>query len=213
MSVTIHAFPPSPRSFKVLLAAEYLGIEYRLNFVNLASGDQRTPEAARLNINQRVPVLVDGDYVIWESNAILEYLSTLNPKIGLMPTDERARLQVAKWLYWESAHWDPACIPFVFERVGKTFLKLGPANQSEIDRATGLFERVATILDRVLEEQKFIAGETVSAADVAIAAPLCYARQAGFPLQDHSPLRRWLGEMESLPAWRRTTKIHLDSAQ
>jgi glutathione S-transferase len=209
MSVVIHAFPPSPRSFKVLLTAEHLGVDYRLQVLNLAAGEQRTPEMARLNVNQRAPVLVDGDYVLWESNAILEYLGLLKPEAGFMPPEPRARLQVAKWLYWEAAHWDPGCVPFVAERVAKRVLGLGPENEAEIARATPLFERVAKVLDTVLEGQRYIAGEALSAADFAVVAPLCYAEQAGLPVGDYPSVRRWLGEMQALPAWAKATALQV----
>lgn len=207
MSIVIHAFPPSPRSFKVLLAAEHLGLDYRLRFTNLAAGEQHAPEAARLNVNHRMPVLVDGDYVLWESNAILEYLASLKPESGLMPAALRPRLQVAKWLYWEAAHWDPTCVPFVFERVAKPVLGLGEPNPAEIDRATVSFERVAKVLDGVLASQPFIAGEQLTLADLSVAAPLCYAKQAGFPLGNYAGIGRWLDSMQSLPAWSKVKSM------
>ena len=209
MSIVIHAFPPSPRSFKVLLAVEHLGIDYRMQFTNLAAGEHRTAASARLNVNRRVPVLVDGDYVLWESNAILEYLASLKPEAGLMPAELKARLQIAKWLYWEAAHWDPACVPFVFERVAKPLIGLGEPNEAEIARAGAAFARVAGVLDGVLENQRHVAGERLSLADLAVAASLCHAERAGIPLVAHPSIGRWLADMRMLPAWGRASAMQV----
>src|SRR5208337_2534317 len=84
MTIKLHVFPPSPRAFKVLLAAHHLGIDYELKPVNLGAGDHRTPQFTSLNVNQRMPVLEDNGYVLWESNAILEYLAAHKPQIGLV---------------------------------------------------------------------------------------------------------------------------------
>ena len=211
MSVVIHAFPPSLRSFKVLLAAEHLGIDYRLQFLNLAAGEQRTPELTRLNVNQRAPVLVDRDDVLWESNAILDYLGALEPEAEFVPTELGPRLQVANWLYWEAAHWDPACVPFVFERLVKEILGLGPPNEAEIARATALFERVAKVLDGVLGAQRYVAGDRLTAADFAVVAPLCDAERAGFPMGGYASVGRWLAEMQTLLAWNRAIAMQLPS--
>jgi glutathione S-transferase len=204
MSIVLHAFPPSPRAFKVLFAANHLGLEYRLRFVDLVAGEQRAPEFAALNPNRCMPVLVDGDYVLWESNAILEYFAAQRPESNFLPQDARTRLQASKWLYWESAHWDPACAIFIFERVVKPALKMGETAQSEIARGTGLFNRLAGILDSEFDRHRYVGGETLTAADFAIVSPMCCAERAGFPLEDYPAIRRWIGEMQALPAWHET---------
>src|SRR5262245_15512281 len=70
MTVKLHVFPPSPRAFKVLAAANYLGIPYEISPVDFRTGAHRTPEYAQLNPNMKMPTLEDGDFVLWESNAI-----------------------------------------------------------------------------------------------------------------------------------------------
>jgi glutathione S-transferase len=204
MGLFIHAFPPSPRSFKVLLAANHLGIDYQLKFVDLRAGEQRAPERAHLNINQRMPVLEDGDYLLWESNAILEYLAALRPSAGLLPQDLKARLQVTKWLYWDSAHWDQACGIFIFERVVKQRFGLGAENPEEIERGKRLFVRIAQVLDAQLQKHSHIAGEGLTLADFALAAPLCLADPGRLPLGDYAGISRWRAQMTALPAWSRT---------
>jgi glutathione S-transferase len=204
MTLVIHAFPRSPRAFKVLLTANYLELPYELKVVNLQAGEQRTPEFTALNINQRMPVLEEDGYRLWESNAIIEYLAAKKPGSGLIPQETKTRLQVTKWLYWESAHWDQAMAIFLFERVVKKIFGRGEESPSEIARGTELFHRLAKVLDGELARHRYVAGDTLTAADLAISPPLSYSEAAGFPLEDYRAIQRWAEDMKSLPAWKKT---------
>ena len=117
MTIELYAFPLSPRGFKVMAVANHLGLDWTLRFVDLRKGDPRSPEFAALNPNMRMPVLKDGNYVLWESSAIAQYLALRRPDAGLFPAEERARLDIARWQFWDHAHWDPACSIFAFEYV------------------------------------------------------------------------------------------------
>ena len=76
MPIELYVFPPSPRAFKVMAIARHLDIEHTLKVVDLRKGEQKSPEYAALNPNMRMPTLKDGDYVLWESNAIAQYLAS-----------------------------------------------------------------------------------------------------------------------------------------
>ena len=203
MPLILHVFPPSPRAFKVLLVANHLRIDYQTQLVNLGIGQQRSPEFKQLNVNQRMPVLEHDGYVLWESNAIAEYLAH-SCDSGLMPADFKQALQVRKWLYWESAHWDQACVVLMFERVVKPLFGLGEASETELARGTTLMERLAKVLDQELGRRAFIAGDAISLADLCIAASFCHAERAGYPLASYAALQRWLDDMRALPAWNQT---------
>ncbi|TMK02821.1 MAG: glutathione S-transferase family protein [Alphaproteobacteria bacterium] len=99
----LYVFPPSPRAFKVMAFANYLGIEPTLHMLDLIKGEQKSPQYAALNPNMRMPTLKEGDYVLWESNAILQYLAAKRPQTGLLPADEKARLDVTRWQFWDLA--------------------------------------------------------------------------------------------------------------
>ncbi|MBV8741134.1 MAG: glutathione S-transferase family protein [Sinobacteraceae bacterium] len=213
MALIIHAFPPSPRSFKVLLAAQHLGLDYQLRFVNLLAGEQRSDATMKLNVNQRMPVLEDGDYVLWESNAMLEYLASLHPTANLLPQEVRARLQVTKWLYWESAHWDPACAILIFERVVKGRFNLGDENPAEIERGSKLLMRIAQVLDGELQKRPYVAGGQLSVADFALAAPLCLADAGRLPLSEYPGISDWRARITALPAWSSTLALQQSALQ
>src|ERR1700686_1625186 len=157
MTVELYVFPPSPRAFKVMAVANHLGIDTTLRMVDLVKGDQKSPEYAALNPNMRMPTLKDGDYVLWESNAIGQYLAGKKPQSGLLPTDEKGRLDVTRWQFWDVAHWDPTCAVFIFEYLVKpVVLKSGEPDLAAIAKGTELFHRAAKVLDGQLKGKKFV---------------------------------------------------------
>lgn len=207
MTLSLYAFPLSPRSFKVLWAANHLGVDYEFRLVDFTKNAQRDLAFLALNPNGRAPVLDDNGYVLWESNAIVEYLASLKPASSAAPQDTRARLAVGKWLYWESAHWDPACAIFAFERVVKPLFGLGETSQSEIERGTQLFERVGAVLDGELKKHRYIAGETLTIADLCVGATMSIAEQASFPMENFRAIQRWSNDIRSLPSWQKTAAM------
>jgi glutathione S-transferase len=205
MSLKLHVFPPSPRAFKVLFVAHHLGVDYELCLVDLTKGATKAPEFGALNPNRRMPVLEEDGFVLWESNAIVEYLAS--KKDGWLPRDTRERLVLTKWLYWESSHWDPACAVFVFERVVKPLFGLGEISASEIARGETLFNRLCPVLNGELERHRYVAGETLTIADLALGSSLCAADRAGFPLEEYRAMQRWQADLKALPAWNRTVAL------
>ena len=208
----IHAFPLSPRSFKVLWGANHLGIPFELQLVDFSKNAQNAPAFLALNPNGRAPVIEDDGCVLWESNAILEYLASLRPGSGLLPADTKARLQVSKWLYWESAHWDPACAIFAFERVVKALFNRGAPAQSEIDRGTQMFERIGKVLDGALAQHRYVAGENLTVADISLGAALVIADQAEFPIGEYRHIQRWKTELAAMPSWTKTSALRVPPA-
>lgn len=201
MTITLHVFPLSPRAFKVLFAANQLGIDYKMSFVDFAKQDQKTPGFTALNPNQRMPVLEDDGYVLWESNAIVQYLASLKPELGLLPTDLRARMTAVKWQFWESAHFDPACAIFMFERVVKPLFGRGEASEAEIKRGEELMARLGPVLDGALQKSRYVAGDSLTVADISLGAALVAADQAKMPIEPYRGIQRWRTDLATLPGW------------
>ena len=74
----LHVFYGSPRAFKAMALANHLGVEYEVRPLDPAKGEHLRPEFAALNPNKKIPVLEDDGFVLWESNAILQYVALKN---------------------------------------------------------------------------------------------------------------------------------------
>src|SRR5215471_9430775 len=158
--------PPSPRAFKAIAVANHLGIEFTLRAIDLLKGEQKTPEYTALNPNQMMPTLRDGDYVLWESNAIAQYLAGKKPQSGLLPTDERGRLDVTRWQFWDLAHWDPAVAILLIEKFVKPkIIGSNDIDEAAIVRGTEMFHRAASVLDGHLKGRKYVVGDALTLAD------------------------------------------------
>lgn len=212
MSLRIHAFPLSPRGFKALVVANHIGIAYDFALVDLTKGAQRSPEFTALNLNQRMPVLEEDGFCLWESNAIIQYLATMKPELGLLPKDERARADVSRWMFWESAHWDQACAILVFERFVKGAFGLGAADPAEVEKGLAQFNRAAKVLDQHLKGLKFLCGDRLTVADFSVGAALIMAEKAQFPLEPYGEIRRWYAQLTALPAWQKTLAGSMQAA-
>ena len=98
MALTLYAGSGSPFAWRVQLALEYKALPYELKMLSFSAGDTLKPEFVALNPRHQVPVLVDGDFVLYESNAIVEYLDEAYPGRGapLLPGDARQRALVRR---------------------------------------------------------------------------------------------------------------------
>jgi glutathione S-transferase len=200
----LYGFPPSPNTWKVRAVAAHLGLPLELELVDLTKGQQRTPEFLALNPTGRTPVLVDGDFTLWESNAILQYLASQKPN-SLWPDDARTRADIARWLSWQLAHWGPeGCVPVIFQRVVKAALNLGPPDDAAVAKGLDAFHRDARVLDAHLAKQTYLAGEDLTLADFSVASPLFLAARAELPLAPYANVRDWFARVSSLPAWAQT---------
>lgn len=205
MSIEIFAFPLSPRAFKPLVVANYLNLDYTLLVLDPRKGDFQKPEYAAINPNRRQPTLRDGEYIVWESNAIQQYLAMQKPESGLLPKDEHARLDVTRWQFWELAHWDPATGGFTFEREAKPqVMGIMEPDMAALAKAEELFHRSAKVLDDQLRGKKYVTGDNLTVADFALGGDLVHAEAAKIPLGPYPEISRWFASLQALPAWQKT---------
>jgi glutathione S-transferase len=198
----LHVFPPSPRAIKVLALARHLELEPEICVVDLFKGEQTKAEFAALNPNKTMPVLEDDGFVLWESNAILQYLASKKPQSGLWPTDLKRQIDVHRWQFWDCAHWDPGCATLVFERVVKRLSGRGEPDPAEIAKGEPIFHRNAGVLNTSLKGRKWVTGNDLTIADFALGAALVYAVPAQLPLADYPEIGRWYENLSALPGWK-----------
>ncbi|MGH8462479.1 MAG: glutathione S-transferase family protein [Stenotrophobium sp.] len=199
----LYVLPPSPRARKPMAVAHHLGLPCETVVLDFGRGDLKKPEYLKLNPNGRMPTLVDGDFVLWESNAIIQYLAGKKPGV-LMPTDERGRADVARWLCWDLAHWDSALLILLFENFVKGLVGGGAPDPARVKEGEEKFHGAAAVLDGQLAGREWVQGDRLSVVDFALAAPLHYTKTCRIPLAPYANIRKWYGRVEQLDAWKKS---------
>jgi glutathione S-transferase len=196
--------PLSPNVRRVRLTAAHLGLDLEEKPLDFAKGEHKSPEYLALNANGAVPTLVDGDFVLTESRAIMQYLASKKPEAGLLPRDEQARADVTRWQFWDSSHFAPTIGMIAFERLLKGMLGMGDPDPRKIEEGLSGFRRFGAVLNKRLEGKQYVVGAGLTVADLTIASSLMYARKAEVPLAELPNVQAWFGRMTELPAWAKT---------
>jgi glutathione S-transferase len=191
----------SPNGLKAIITAEHCGSPVELVDIDLGGGEQHGATYRAINPNGRVPTLVDGSFVLWESNAIMQYLAEKAGERSIWPDDLRARADIARWQFWDVAHLGPAARPFQWEYLIKAMLGLGDPDAAALAAAEAPFLTCIDIVETTLGRQPYLAGERLTLADISIAATLIYAEAASMPLADYPALQSWRQKVSAIPAW------------
>ncbi len=200
----LYCFPPSPNTRKVLALAMHLGVKLELVFVDLIAGKQKKPEYLKLSPAGRTPTLVDGDLVLPDSNAIMQYVAAKAGDQPVWPKDEKIRAQINAWMCWQLDHWNRGCNTLMWENMAKKFFNAGDPDPTEVKRGETLFITYAAELDNHLQRRDYLLRKNLTLADFAVASPLEYAVPAGFPLAPYANIQRWYARISKLDAWQKT---------
>lgn len=195
----LYDFAFSPNCRKVRAVAYELAIPLVYESVDLLRGGQRAPAFLAHNPNGRVPVLEDGDLVLWESTAIVRYLAAGST---LLPSERRAAAEVDRWLAWHLAHLSPAMRKVAFERIVKPLVGGGEPDAAKIAEGTAEFEQLTAILDTALDGREWVAGK-LTVADFALGAHYSLAGAAGLPLGRHPRVETWLARLSARDSMKR----------
>jgi glutathione S-transferase len=192
---------------KVLWACDELGLAFERTDAGGAFGIVDTPEYRRLNPNGRVPTLVDGDFVLWESNAIIRYLALKAGDTAVYPQDIRDRARVERWLDWSLASLQPAERPMFW---GMVRTPPERRNLPEIEASRAASAALWAILDEHLADREFVEAGCFTLADVALGA---YAhRWYAIPeieRPEFTNLARWYERLGRRPAYAQHVAIAL----
>lgn len=204
----LHADPITINCRKVLAGLQLMDAPYKLVHVDYFKGAQKEMPYIGLNPNASVPALRDGDFELWESNAILMYAAD---KLGTpaaqnaYPSNLQVRSDINRWLLWESSSWFAACYVYLVENCVKPLLG-GAADAAVLEAHNAQFHKLASILDARLARHQWVAGTAnPTIADIALAAPLHLHGWQQIPFAQHTHIKRWMFEgVEKLPCWHNT---------
>jgi glutathione S-transferase len=203
-TMKLYINPASPNVRRVRLTAAVLGLPLEEEKLDFAKGEHKKPEFLALNPNGAVPTLVDGDFVLTESRAIMQYLASKKPETGLLPRDERVRAEVTRWQFWDASHFSPQLGTVAFQKIIKPRLGLGAPDAAKVEEALANFHRFAAVLDKRLEGKQYVVGDSMTLADLTLASSLMYARQSEVPLAEFPNTDAWFSRMSDMDAWKKT---------
>lgn len=196
MTITVYRHPLSGHCHRVELFLRLLGLPFETIDVDFARGQHKAPEFLKLNAFGQVPVLVDADAVIADSNAILTYLALRYADEAWLPRDPLGAARVQRWL---SAAAGPLAYGAAAARVIELFKRPGDA-QDAIARAHALLG----VMERTFAEggPRYIAGGAQpTIADLALYSYTAHAPEGNVALDAYPAVRAWLKRIESLPGF------------
>jgi glutathione S-transferase len=203
----LYHHPLSANSRRAVMTALYLGLPVELALVDLTKSEHRQPSYLGKNPAGRVPVLEDEGFVLPESHAIMIYLAEKTPGQKIYPADIRERAEVHRWMFWCSHHFMPAISVLNWENMVKPLIGLGEPDPAELKRGEKLVIEHAGLLDAHLAGREWIAGATLTLADLSVAACLMTTVVAKLPVLQFENLQAWFGKMQALEVWKKTMPV------
>ena len=194
---------PRSRATRCLWMLEEMGRPYQLIDKSTAAGDLQTADYLRLNPNARIPTLVDGDVVIWESMAINIYLSEKYD--GPMHSGGPDAMGLAaQWSFWAMLEMEQLLLDLLLHRA---LLPEFSRDPSYAERDELLLQKPLGVLNAALAGREFLAGGGFTVADLNVASILVWGKMARLGLSDHPEVKRWLDDCLARPAYRRVRDL------
>jgi glutathione S-transferase len=186
----------APNVQKVVWACEELDIEYSRTDIGGPFGGLTDPTYLKKNPNGLIPTIEDGDFVLWESNAILRYLARRHPEHQLYPTDISAAAKIDQWLDWQMVA--------LGLRIRSLFLvhhRPEGAPGETIASASENAEKSFRIIEEQLAKHCYVAGEAFTIADIAVG--ISTHRWLQFPIKRPAmpAVERWFSAVTNRPAF------------
>ena len=197
-------YAPTPNGWKITIMLEEAQMDYKVIPVNLGAGDQFKPEFLKISPNNRMPAIVDNDgpggeeISVFESGAILMYLGEKSGKF--FPQSDKERIKVLEWLFWQIGGLGPMAGQVShFVNYAPNF----PGDHSYSEkRYKNEYDRLLGVMDMVLEEREFLAGD-YSIADMASFPWVTAYKRYEVDLDSFKNVRRWFDVIKSRPAVRK----------
>jgi glutathione S-transferase len=198
----LYGDPGSGSTRRVLAALHHIGAEFDFELIDLFKGDNRTPEFLALNPNGMIPVLVDGDAVLWEASAInLHLVEKFNSELLPQGLDRALTLQ---WMFWAAEHWRQGPPALFMERIAKVAMKV-PQDPRVIADADASVRKFSAILEEHLKHRRYVVGERFTLADIDLGATFTHLTRTHPPYAEFPNVMAWHQRLlDEVPAWSRT---------
>jgi len=192
--ITLYGISAS-RAFRCLWMLEELGLEYEHVKTNF-TGDNKAPEYLALNPNGRIPTLVDGDFVLWESLAINLYLAAKYDG-GLQPKSLEDRALATQWSFWAMTEVEKPLLELLFH---SAILPVEQRRQEARELALQTLEAPFRVLEQCLAGREQLVSDRFCVGDLNVASVLSWVRMARHDLSAHPAIDGWLTACLDRPA-------------
>ena len=195
----------SPRSSagRCFWCLEEAGIEYTHKEINMREKEHKSEAFLKINPNGKIPALVDGDFTIWESMGINFYIAEAH-KPELLGSTAQIKGLVHQWSIWAIADLQPPMIEIFIQKV---FVPEDRRSQAVIDKALAKLPALFATLERTLGEQKFLAGDEFTLADLNTASVVAVAFQIGVSVDEYPAVKAWMNGMNDRGAYKRYMEL------
>lgn len=207
---TIKGFSRSTCTLTVAMTILEAGASYEIDFVNILAGEQKAPEYVdRFQPFGQIPVLIDGDFHMFESRAIIRYVAAKHGAESLYPTALQKRAIVEQWLSANQSNNTPVTdiiVEFLFKRArGET------PDESKLPEMTTKLNDYLSILDKQLSTRAYIAGDEFTLADISYMPFMHYL--VGLPeftgaFDGFENVNKWWKLISNRPTWKQVTTFN-----
>ncbi len=191
--IKLYNLPRSGNSYKIRLMLSILKLEYETILIDSSKGETLTDEFKQINPRGQIPVLIDGDELIWDSMAILVYLVRRYGDTQWLPADALGEARVMQWL---AVSENELLYGLARARAALLFKRPFDLATCYADAKPGL-----EAMERQLSQHDWLAAEYPTIADIACYPYVRLADEAEFSLEPYSAVYAWLERVETIPGW------------
>ncbi len=189
------------RAFRPLWLLEELGLDYEQIGIDYRGKALEAADYRAINPNGRIPALVDGDLVLWESMAINLYLARrYGAEADLWPGTIEGEALTWQWSFWVMTEVEHPLLTVLMHS------RVLPESKRDADRASrnrGVLQAPLRVLDQALRDRDYLVEERFTVADLNVAAVLSWCKPAGVDLNEFPDLEAWLARCLARPARKR----------
>jgi glutathione S-transferase len=195
--------PAGSSAGRCFWALEEIGMPYEAVPVNMGAKEHKKPEFLRMNPNGKVPVLKDGDYVLWESMAINFYLAE-KYKPALLGADLHEKADILKWSFWALAEYQK---PIIDAFIQKVFVPEAHRDHGIIAKSLEKVAPLNQLLDQHLQGRTYMVGTSFSLADINVASVAKLCPMIGANLAKFPAIQNWVNRLMERPAALKVSEL------
>ena len=182
---------------------EELGLTYEVMPLDMRAKEHKSESFMRLNPNGKVPVLIDGDFIIWESMAITNYL-VKKYQSPLAPQNVQEEAHTLQWSFWALAEFQGPAVQWLIQEM---FVPDEARNHQIIEDAKRAIPRLLKVLDTGLQGRKFLVNDRFTVADINVASVINILQGLKYDLTGYTNVQSWMKNYSDRPAFKKISEM------